>query len=284
MNERVESPAAAATEDGLDPVALTGRLTAAMRARESERRDRLFDDPFAARLAGEQGQALLDVFGDNVVIAVRTRFFDDAVAAISGVDQIVILAAGMDTRAYRLDCLAGRTLFELDRAEVLRLKDQLLGQTRDVAPQPRCDRRPIGVDLAADWTGPLVDAGFEPERPTCWLVEGLTPYLTEPDVHRLLDRVSALAATGSHLLVDMVGQSFFDSPETRPMLDLFAERDMTWQFGTDQPEDLLTERGWQPDVTLISAAGTRLGRWPYPHVPRGTPGIGQGFFVHARRP
>jgi methyltransferase (TIGR00027 family) len=258
----------------LDPVAQTSRLTAALRARESARPEPLFTDPYAARLAGETGEALLRDFGDNATIAVRTHFFDARVTA-SPLPQLVILAAGMDSRAYRLDFPPDVTVYELDRPEVLELKGSLLA---DATP---CHRVPVGVDLATDWRPALHAAGFRPDVPTRWLVEGLTQYL--PAVDTLLDHVTAVSAPSSELLIDFVGQSLLDSPAMRPMLDQFAAMDMTWRFGTDQPEDLLEPRGWRADVTPIGDVGTALGRWPYPSVPRGTPGVGQGYLVHARR-
>jgi methyltransferase (TIGR00027 family) len=268
----------------LDPVASTGRLTAALRAAETSRDDRLFTDPFAAHLAGAEGRRLLDVFGDNSTIAVRTRLYDDVVLDAAGrVRQIVVVAAGMDTRAFRLDLPADLTMFELDRPEVLNLKDRLLADVPDGPPLPRCRRRAVGVDLAADWSDQLRDAGFQAAEPTCWLVEGLLQYLTESDVAVLLDRVTALSSAGSELHIDVVGRSLLDSPAMAPMLDRFAAHHAPWQFGTDRPEDLLTSRGWRPEVTLISSVGNRMGRWPYPEVPRDTPGVGQGYFARGRR-
>ncbi|MFG1798241.1 SAM-dependent methyltransferase [Nocardia sp. NPDC049149] len=260
--------------DTLDPVALTGRLTARMRAVESARPDRLFDDPFAARLAGVAGQELLDEFGDNPAIVVRTRYFDDMLAA-PGPFQICILAAGMDSRAFRLDFPAGTTVFELDRPAVLAVKAELI----DAAP--RCVRVPVGVDLASDWTGPLLAAGFDPNAPTQWLIEGLTQYLPESDVLRLLDRVTALSAPGSRLHMDVVGRSFLEHPAMRPLLDRMVTLQAPWLFGTDRPEDLLTTRGWRPEVILMSTVGTQFGRWPHPDLPRDTPGAPHGFLVRA---
>jgi len=280
MNDAAPSPR-------LDPVARTGRLTAAMRARESARADRLFADPLAARLAGSEGEGLLGDFGDTPAIAVRTRFFDDALtgaAARSAPDaQLVILAAGMDTRAFRLDLPAETVLYEVDRADVLALKERLLGMDGEDAPRPRCTRRAVGADLAGDWPPRLAEAGFDATRATCWLVEGLTQYLTERDIAALLDRITALSAPGSELLTDFVGRSMLESPDMRPMLDVMEERGAPWRFGTDRPEDLLTPRGWEPEATLMGVLGHRYGRWPYPDAPRDTPGVPQGFVVHARR-
>ncbi|GAA4845879.1 hypothetical protein GCM10025787_29930 [Saccharopolyspora rosea] len=170
-------------DDELDPVALTGRVTAALRARESARPDRLFDDPFAARLAGARGRELVAAFdGDNQVIAVRTRLVDDEFARRTDeFDQFAILAAGMDTRAYRLAFHAGTAVFEVDRPEVLALKERLLTAPPDPAPAPRCDRRTVGADLGADWSAPLRAAGFRPDRPTCTACSTRSPRSPHPE-------------------------------------------------------------------------------------------------------
>ena len=260
----------------LDQVALTGRLTAALRARESARPDRLFTDPYAAALAGDAGDQLLAEFGDNSTISVRTKWFDDKLNRLEP-SQLVIIAAGMDSRSWRLDVLSGAEVYELDRPEVLRLKESL------IASGPVGVRNAVGVDLAGDWIPALLAAGFDAARPTVWTVEGLTQYLTAADVDRLLDGISELSLAGSHLLIDLVGQSLLDSAAMKPMLDRFAAMDMTWQFGTDEPEQLLGARGWSCEVSLFGSVGNDYGRWPYPEVPRGTPGVGQGYLVHARR-
>lgn len=278
--ESVET--APAGELVIDAVAATARLTAALRAAESVRPDRLFCDPFAARLAGTVGVELLDQLQmrDSPIIPVRTRYFDDAITGTvsRGIRQIVVVAAGMDTRGYRLDLPEDTVLFELDRPNLLRLKDELLG-----AAQPIGTRLAIGVDLATDFIVALMDAGFRPDRPTCWLVEGLTPYLSESDVHRLIDRLSTHSAAGSHLLIDFVGTSLLESPALRPMLDGLAERGMAWRYGTEEPEALLEHRGWRAIVTRIGTVGTAMNRWPFPDAPRGTSGVPQGYLVHATR-
>ncbi|MBB5890044.1 SAM-dependent methyltransferase [Kutzneria kofuensis] len=260
----------------LDQVALTGRLTAALRARESQRPDRLFVDPFASRLAGDVGDRLLEEFGDNSTISVRTKYLDDKLVRLRP-SQLVIVAAGMDSRAYRLDVLRDSVVYELDRPEVLSLKSTLVGSA------PVGVRRAVGVDLAGDWLPALLADGFDPGRPTVWTVEGLTQYLDAAAVDRLLDGITRLSAPGSHLLIDFVGQSLLDSAVMKPMLDRFASMDMTWQFGTDEPEDLLGRRGWSCEVSLFDSVGNSYGRWGYPSVPRGTPGVGHGYLVHAHR-
>ncbi|MGC7102733.1 SAM-dependent methyltransferase [Amycolatopsis lurida] len=274
----------------LDQVARTARWTAAERARESARPDRLFEDPLAEVLAGEQGRALATAMagneeGENPGFAIRTRFYDDAITdsvnVRHAVAQVVSVAAGMDTRAYRLALPRELAWYELDRPDLLMLKDQILTEAGAIA---RCVRHPIGVDLADDWAGPLTAAGFDPTRPALWLVEGLIFYLDPATVHRLLDDITRLTSPRSEMLIDTIGQSLLDSPQTQPFRDRLAEAGTSWQFGTDQPEsELLNPRGWRAQVWLYAEIGSRLGRWPHPIVPRDTPGVPQSFLIHATR-
>lgn len=267
----------------LDPVATTARLAAAMRAVETARPDHLFDDPFADTLAGDAGHALAARTGmqGSQTIAVRTRYADDRVAAAAdaGVRQLVLPAAGMDTRAYRLGLPADMVVFELDRPELLRLKDSLLAEAT-----PRCTRHALPADLTTSWTPVLTAvAEFDRDRPACWLLEGFTQYLAETDLLRVLDRITALAAPGSHLIIDFAGRSMLEHPALAPMLTRFAEQGMPWQYGTDQPEEVLAARGWIAEVSTMSAVSTAMGRAEYPDFPRGTPGVPHGYFVHATR-
>ena len=177
-----------------EAVASTGLLVAAIRAMESTRDDRLFTDPFADKLAGETGRELLAAAiaeageRSTVQIVVRTRFLDDALLrAVRGAKQVVILAAGMDARAYRLAWPDGTTVYELDQPAVIAAKADLLADD-----QPRCRRVAIGVDLADDWPTALMAAGFDPQTPTVWLIEGLLQYLDESAVRTLFDRVNTL--------------------------------------------------------------------------------------------
>jgi methyltransferase (TIGR00027 family) len=273
--------------DGLDPLAATARWMAAERARESTRDDALVIDPWAGLLAGQPGKALAERMRsggvENPAFAVRTRYLDDAIThglTETNTRQVVSLAAGMDTRAYRLDLPTGVVWFELDQPELLALKNRELTAA---GANPRCDYRPVPADLRTDWSSPLHTAGFTPQKPTLWLLEGLLAYLTPADVESLLDQLTALSAPGSELLGDLVGRSLLDSPWMRSWLDGLTAAGMPWQFGTDQPEDLLIPKGWGPTVALISTTAAELGRWPFPDAPRDTPGIPQTFLVHAHR-
>jgi methyltransferase (TIGR00027 family) len=267
----------------LEAVADTGLLVAAMRAAESARDDRLFTDPFADRLAGERGRKLLEASvteagdGGSTQIVVRTRFWDEALlAATQNVRQVVILAAGMDARAYRLPWPAGTTVYELDQPEVLSIKaDAMAGD------DPRCRRVPVSVNLAGDWPAAIRAAGLDPAAPSVWLIEGLLQYLDETAVDALFDRVDALSAPGSVLLYDVVGTTLLESPFMAPVVESMARNGAPWLFSTDDPGQLSQRLGWSATVTDIAEPGNRYGRWYAPAVPMDVPGVPRGYFVEA---
>ena len=134
-------------------------------------------------------------------IAVRTRFFDqlfiDACAA--GIRQAVILASGLDTRAYRLAWPAGTVVFEIDQPAVIDFKTEVL---TEAGATPAAERRTIGVDLRDDWPRALRDGGFDPGQPTAWIAEGLLIYLPPDAQDRLLNAVTELSTPGSRLATE----------------------------------------------------------------------------------
>jgi len=274
-----------ATVTPVHGVGLTSLWVAAMRAVETERPDGLFRDPFARRLAGDAGFEVL-ARGDPPsavrppVVAVRTRFFDEAVRAAldAGTRQLVLVAAGMDSRAFRLEFPPGCRVFELDQPEVLEYKAAKLGDAT-----PRCERISVPVDLREDWPAALRAAGFDGAAPALWLIEGLLPYLTAPDVARLLARVSELAAPGSEVLFDVASDAVLGSPFMKERLEFVASLGAPWRFSTDAPEELLEPLGWDVEVVDSSVIGNRHGRWPFPVFPRGTPGVPQSFLVHGKK-
>lgn len=274
----------------MDPVATTSLYTATLRVRESARPDRLFSDPYAEALAGPQGSEVLAWMesrapgvSEGQAVPIRTRFYDDTLESIlaqSRIDQLVFLAAGLDTRAFRLALPPELTVFELDRPEVLDLKAEALARRNAV---PRCRRVPIPADLAGDWPQALQDGGFDRQRPAIWVVEGLLYYLSEGQVHRLLDTLSEWAAPGSWLLADIVGQSFLTSPYMAGFLSMMAANGSPWQFGTDDPEGLMTAHGWQPTVTQYGADGANYGRWTLPALDPEDTESPRGYLIVANR-
>ncbi|OBI78215.1 SAM-dependent methyltransferase [Mycobacterium sp. E740] len=264
-------------------VADTGVLVAAIRARESSREAPLFVDPFAGRLAGEAGMTMLAQMvaeageQSTLQIVVRTRFFDEALLhAAPTVAQVVLVAAGLDARSYRLEWPSGTTVYELDQSAVIAAKDQKLA-----GEHPRARRVAIGTDLARDWTSALRSAGHDAASPTIWLIEGLLQYLDEPTVRALFSGVDALSAPGSVLLYDVVGKALLESAALAGVREAMAERGSPWLFGTDSPGELAERNGWEAVVTDIAEPGYTWGRWPAPPAPRDAEGVPRGYFVEA---
>ena len=121
---------------------------------------------------------------------VQTRFFDDffSSAGEAGIRQAVIVAAGLDSRAYRLEWPDGTTVFEVDLPKVLEFKARVLGE-RGATPKAR--RIEVAADLRTDWPTPLKAAGFDPHGASAWSVEGILPYLTDDAQRRALHAGSA---------------------------------------------------------------------------------------------
>ena len=117
----------------------------------------------------------------------------------AGIRQVVILAAGLDSRAYRLDWPAGTTVFEIDQPKVLEYKTSTLDAH---GADPRAHRIPVAVDLRDDWPAALTDAGFDSAQPTAWLAEGLLPYLPPDAQDRLFELVTTHSAPGSQIAVE----------------------------------------------------------------------------------
>jgi methyltransferase (TIGR00027 family) len=250
-----------------DPVGATSRLTAAARARETARPDRLFDDRFAVHLAGQDGFEALDRHNaglaaagrasPNPVFAIRTRFFDDFLLAHTverGVRQVVLVAAGLDVRAFRLAWPVDTRVFELDQDEVLADKDVVLHEHDGV---PTCDRVVVPVDLREPWRDRLVDAGYRTADPAVWLAEGLTFYLSESAVRTLFGDIAHLARPGDALGCDFVTQ-------------LPPATDAAKGFITDDPAALFRGCGWHFERYAFDSESERLGRpWPSPVRPYG---------------
>ncbi len=270
--------------DAKQSLAATARWTASVRAQESAREDCLFNDPWASILAGEEGAAWLKQRGGNVApILIRTRFFDDflqAAAHQSGIRQVVILAAGLDTRAYRMNWPDGTWLFELDQARVLGLKKTLL---EAAGAQPACRRTAIPADLTEDWQAALLESGFNPSQPSAWLLEGLLFYLPDAAITRALEEVSALACLGSRLGFDIINHFTLTSPITHAWIEMQAREGAPWIGSLDDPEGFLAGLGWQVSMTQPGAPDAHFGRWPFPTIPVKMPNMPHNWYVTAEK-
>jgi methyltransferase (TIGR00027 family) len=205
------------TWDLASSVGATATAVAASRAIASEGPNALLNDPWADPLVRAVGidtfiklidgkidrtdDPLLNRQAMNEQITVRTRFFDDFFieATRSGIRQVVILASGLDTRAYRLDWPADTVVYEIDQPEVIAFKTQTLA---NLGAEPAAQRRTVAIDLRDDWPSALAEAGFDARKPTAWSAEGLLVYLPPEAQDRLFDHIVALSASGSRIATE----------------------------------------------------------------------------------
>ncbi len=193
----------------------------------------------------------------------RTRYFDDYLnaAVTTGIRQVVVLAAGLDARAYRLPSLANCTVYEIDRPQVLRYKHDTLAQA---GREPIADRREVAADLRADWPKALRAGGFDPEQPTAWLIEGLLIYLTAAAQDQLFDTVRSLSAPGSRVAVEQMDPL---PAEAADALVADGKAGSEWvQLIYNEPRSEATawfgEYGWTGESTYLPDYIRSLGRTP----------------------
>jgi methyltransferase (TIGR00027 family) len=281
------------TWDIATSVGSTAVMVAAARAAETARPDPLINDPFAHILvSGVGGIGIWEYMLDDTIPAkladadpeaavmfeymqtyqgVRTHFFDAffAKASNAGVRQIVILASGLDARAYRIDWPSGTVIFEIDQPKVLEYKAATLDAH---GVQPSAQRHEVAIDLRQDWPSALREAGFDPTQPTAWLAEGLLMYLPADAQDRLFEQITSLSAPGSRIAVETAGQH---APERRQEMRQRFER-IAEQVGIPQTIDIseltyddpdradvaewLNSHGWQAVADASHDVQRRLGR------------------------
>ncbi|EHB55308.1 methyltransferase [Mycolicibacterium rhodesiae JS60] len=281
------------TWDIATSVGSTAVLVAAARARETDRPDALIRDPYARILVEGAGTGMWEHFLDASLAdrlteadpeavamfthmlnyqAVRTHFFDafftDATAA--GIRQIVILASGLDSRAYRLDWPAGTHVYEIDQPLVLDYKAKKLAEH---GVRPVAERHEVPVDLRQDWPAALKEQGFDPSQPTAWLAEGLLMYLPADAQDRLFELLTDLSAPGSRVSAETMGHHSEERrAQARERFEKFAdqlgiERTIDMQNLTyndaDRADvtDWLNAHGWVATGERSIDAMRRLDRW-----------------------
>jgi len=247
-------------------VGATATMVAAQRARASDAG--LIDDPFAAPLVRAVG---IDVYtrlvnGEIPVtddtdfdparmgrgMAVRTRFYDRFFvdATRSGIRQAVIVAAGLDARAYRLPWPQGTVVYEVDMPDVIDFKTSTLSK---LGAEPTAERRTVAVDLRDDWPAALQAAGFDPQAPSAWSAEGLVVYLPPEAQDALFDNITALSAPRSQLASEFVpdttvftGERWRSHHERMSGLGFELDfNDLVYHFERSHIIEYLDQRGWQ---------------------------------------
>jgi len=257
-------------------VGATATMVAAGRAMATKDPRHLIDDPFAEPLVRAVGieffVTMMDSsidsspFGDTepervqamiAGMAMRTKFFDDyfiSTCVAGEVRQAVILASGLDSRAYRLAWPSGTLVYEIDQPAVIHFKTSVL---EDLGAQPIAQRRTIGIDLREDWPTALTAAGFDPAAPTAWLAEGLLIYLPPDAQDRLFDTITALSAPGSAVATEYApGIVDYDATKAREMAVTMRARganiempDLIYPGPRSSAMDYLGAMGWQVTAT-----------------------------------
>ena len=257
-------------------VGATATMVAAQRVLSN--REGLIDDPFAEPLVRAVG---LDFFvraldgeidlGDvdprfNMQraaqgMAVRTRWFDTLFtdAAAAGVRQAVILAAGLDARAYRLPWPDGTVVYEVDQPEVIDFKAKTL---TDLGAKPRADRRTVAIDLRNDWPKALRDNGFDSTSPTAWIAEGLLIYLPSEAQDLLFDRINELSAPGSRVATEHIPDvSMFADERSQQIAERMKQYGQNIEIGDliyhgerSDVIDYLTGNGWDVSAQKLPDA------------------------------
>ncbi|KUI32853.1 SAM-dependent methyltransferase [Mycobacterium sp. IS-1496] len=284
------------TWDIATSVGSTAVMVAASRAAETERDEALIRDPYARLLVSGAGTGIWESVLDadfvskvaeadteaaaifehmNSYQAVRTHFFDAffAAAGAAGIRQIVILASGLDSRAYRLDWPSGTTVYEIDQPKVLEYKAATLAAH---GVEPVTTRREVAMDLRYDWPAALRGAGFDPALPTAWLAEGLLMYLPADAQDRLFEQITDLSAPGSRIAAETAGVQADDRrQEMRERFERIAEKfEMTATLDIQQliyedPDradvaDWLDAHGWTATAVSSQQEMRRLNRWALP--------------------
>jgi methyltransferase (TIGR00027 family) len=264
---------------------MTARWAAAVRAAESSRVDRLFNDPWAAALAGKEGEEWLAgrPADSTLTMTLRTRYFDDFLLRVSGQDgisQIVLMAAGLDTRAFRLNWAKGTRLFELDQPDVLNYKDEIL---ESLGVRATCDRRVIQADLSEPWNEALAANGLDSQKPSCWLLEGFLFYLPNETITQIIEQMTNLAAPGSWVGFDINNRDMLSSSYTRAWVDMQAQMGAPWLGTLDDPESFLGARGWLTTLTQAGQPDANYGRWTLPVIPTKMANMPHNWFVTAKK-
>jgi methyltransferase (TIGR00027 family) len=261
-------------------VGSTALLVAAARALEAQKPAPLATDPYAEvfceAVGGRWAAVLTDGgapdsklksdFGEHFVSfqGARTKYFDAYLKRVAdvGVRQIVLLAAGLDSRAYRLPWPDGTVVHEVDQPQVLEFKRETLTRHGD---QPRAERREVAVDLREDWPSALRAMGFDLCAPSAWIAEGLLIYLPAGAQRRLFEGIDEMAAPGSWIAVEEnepMPAAAWEVKKQEERARGEAETFFTLVYNEQHApaEQWFGDRGWTAEATPLAAYLRQVGR------------------------
>ena len=300
------------TWDITESVGATALTVAAARAAETEGPRPLFLDPFARVFLDAAGDGMWSLFdrsstadvdpelaarmqGLRDFVVARTAFIDDffVAAAEAGIRQVVILASGLDARAWRLAWPDGTRVYELDQPKVLDFKSATL---REHGAVPTAERIEVPIDLRHDWPVALRDKGFDPQAPTAWSVEGLLRYLPSQAQDLLFERINDISVPGSRIVLNAPTQDAADPERVARERDL-SERlrtalgtqgevpppnvhELSYAEERTDVVEWLTGHGWEAAATTVAEAVARSGRGSQGAAERGSV---PSFFISGRR-
>ncbi|MDT5255067.1 MAG: hypothetical protein QOD10_147 [Mycobacterium sp.] len=259
-------------------VGATATMVAAGRARATRADNPLIEDRFAEPLvravgvdfftrwaSGELDPADVDIPGApwgmqrmTDMLAARTRYIDAffSRAADAGIRQVVILASGLDARAYRLPWVAGTTVYEIDQPQVIEFKTATIAE---LGSKPTADVRAVPIDLRHDWPAALREAGFDTGRPAAWTAEGLLGFLPSDAQDRLLDNVTELSAEGSQLVAEVFLNSGANQQALNAATGKWRENGLDVELENlgfpgerNDVATYLADRGWHPVRTPLN--------------------------------
>jgi methyltransferase (TIGR00027 family) len=286
------------TWDITESVGATALGVAAARASETESERPLFRDPFARLFVDAAGEGMWTMFDRSTwaaeradaepelaaqmhrlldFFACRTAFIDDFFrsAADAGLRQVVILAAGLDARSWRLPWPNGTRVYELDQPKVLDFKTSTL---REHGAQPTAHRIDVPIDLRQDWPTALRQAGFDPAAPTAWSAEGLLRYLPSRAQDLLFERIHENSSVGSRIVFNAPSNDALDPDRLareRELMDRMQGMaaghvsvptpniDELWyaEKRTDGA-DWLADHGWEASTATMAEVSAQYGRGP----------------------
>ncbi len=252
-------------------------MTCAIRAIESREKNHLFYDEIAVILTTQDVIQFIDeadlIDSSRPYIAVRTKYYDNFLESVFNntcqlINQLIIFGCGMDSRAFRLEFLADKIVYEIDQPEVIRKKNYRMGEIK----RRRTNHHFIEADLTQlDWVTLLIERGYRCDLPSVWILEGVSMYFHEQQFRSIISNIDRNVAPGSYLGMDIINKK------------ATVGRDNLWLSGFDDPEELLNGCGWSTTVIQPGEEGACFDRFIRKLPSREVADVERAFFVTAQK-